>query len=59
MEIKLQIPSLPSYLKIKGGKGRVDIGDLNENDYNKFESEYMKALRSHWIRRRELMNSKQ
>lgn len=59
--LEIEIPHLPNFLRLTGQEGGVslDLGQLNDNSYNEFEKEYIKALRKHWEKRRIKLNQQE
>jgi hypothetical protein len=56
--MKFNNPTLINYVRVAKG-GMVDIGALEEQDFDKWMKQYSKALKKHWKFKRDRIKEKQ
>ena len=59
VKVEIELPMLANYVRIKGTKSSIDIGELSEEDFDAFNDRVSKAFKEHWHKRKNnLINDK-
>ncbi len=57
LNVEIIMPRHPNFLRLKGEKGTIDIGDLSDEAYTEFEHQYMESFKNHWLKRKKNLSS--